>query len=554
MKQTLSLLYLIIAVLLTGCAGSDGTKEEAGRPQDIQFDQTMREADSLYNCMQFRDAYDLYLQLLDSKEVTADSEKRLNVLNALSNASELSGHKVEQHKWLQQLRDLAQQTGNDYYQSLAHITMGQNLFYEGDREKGIYNINEGIDLMAKTDRADTDHLMHGHLIMLASMYGAMKDYDNALKTNERNLQLTMEGTRWGAAPNQQLIDRRMALAKMASVLAQMGRSASGRQQSQYYQRADSAYAAWRAVQYEGNHTRDYFIVDYMKKRGRFQEAAAIYNDLIQRVRQQGDTLGEMMNTAKWGLAEVYRKMGNSQQAAFLYEQVLEIQDTLKTRKAKNTAQELAAVYHEKEQDQTILRQQTENTRQRYLLFVVLAVLLGVIALAVVIIRKNRVINRKNQSLAAQIAEAVSFKQKYFDEKWAQSQVSATGSDDLNTLTDEQLFLYINEIVVHDRLFLDPNFGRQTIMDRFQLSKDRVGAVFSKGSEYVKLNSYILQLRLEYAAQQLIDKPEHSVSQIATDSGFGSSTYFTDRFHQHYGMTPSDFRIEAAKSGMVRNVE
>ena len=46
MKQTLSILYLIIAVLLTGCAGSDGTKE-AGRPQDIQFDQTMREADSL---------------------------------------------------------------------------------------------------------------------------------------------------------------------------------------------------------------------------------------------------------------------------------------------------------------------------------------------------------------------------------------------------------------------------------------------------------------------------------------------------------------------------
>ena len=167
MKQTLSILYLIIAVLLTGCAGSDGTKEAAGRPQDIQFDQTMREADSLYNCMQFRDANDLYLQLLDSKEVTTDSEKRLNVLNALSNASELSGHKVEQHKWLQQLRDLAQQTGNDYYQSLAHITMGQNLFYEGDREKGIYNINEGIDLMAKTDRADTDRF-HQHYGMTPS--------------------------------------------------------------------------------------------------------------------------------------------------------------------------------------------------------------------------------------------------------------------------------------------------------------------------------------------------------------------------------------------------
>jgi hypothetical protein len=37
----------------------------------------------------------------ESKEAEANSEKRLNVLNALSNTSELSGHKVEQHKWLQ---------------------------------------------------------------------------------------------------------------------------------------------------------------------------------------------------------------------------------------------------------------------------------------------------------------------------------------------------------------------------------------------------------------------------------------------------------------------
>ena len=43
----------------------------------------------------------------------------------------------------------------------------------------------------------------------------------------------------------------------------------------------------------------------MKKRGRYQEAVTIYNDLIQRVRQQGDTLGEMMNTAKWGPAAYY---------------------------------------------------------------------------------------------------------------------------------------------------------------------------------------------------------------------------------------------------------
>jgi AraC-like DNA-binding protein len=535
---------------MAGCTGSGGQKDATVPSHDADFAKTMNEADSLYNCMQFRDAYKLYLKLLDSKEAEADSEKRLSVLNALSNTSELSGHKVEQNKWLQQLLDLAEQTGNDYYHSLAHVTMGQNLYYEGDREKGIHSVTEAIDLMAKTDRENTDHLIHGYLNMLASMYGAMNDYDHALKTCERNLQLTMEGTRWGTAPNQQLIDRRMALAKKASTLAQMGRSASGRLQSQYYQQADSAYDAWKAVEYEGNHTRDYFIVDYMKKRGRYQEAATIYNDLIERVRQQGDTLGEMMNTAKWGLAEVYRKMGYCNQAANLYEQVLEIQDTLKSRKAKHTAQELAAVYHDKEQDQMIMQQQTENTRQRYLLFIVLAVLVGVVALAVVIIRKNRIISRKNQSLAAQIAEAINYKQMYWNQKLAQKQEqtpkpAAVSDDDPKELTDEQLFLHINEVVMQEHLFLDPNFDRQAIMDRFQLSKERVGAVFSKGSEHVRLNKYILQLRLEYAAHLLINDPGRTIVQVAADCGFSSNTYFSDRFRQHYGMSPTDFRTEAA---------
>jgi AraC-like DNA-binding protein len=540
MRYKLNNLYLIMVALMigiTGCTDAGDTQNAAQIDKD--FVKTMGIADSLYNCMQFRDAYKLYLQLLDSKEAEADSEKRLRVLDCLCNTSELSGHKVEQTKWLQQLHDLAEQTGNDYYQSLAHIIMGQNLFYEGDREKGIQDVIDGIDLMEKTDCDNTDHLIHGYLNMLASMYGAMKDYDNALQTNERNLQLTMEGTRWGAALNQQLIDRRMALAKMASVLAEMGRSASGSLQAKYYQQADSAYNAWKAVQYEGNHTRDYFIVDYMKKRGRYQEATTIYKDLIQRVRQQGDTLGEMMNTAKWGLAEVYRRMGRYSLAANLYEQVLEIQDTLKSRKAKHTAQELAAVYHEKEQEQTIMHQQAKASRANLIALGIGILTLLFLAFAVILFFKNRIISRKNHILAQQITDALKFKDLYLKEKRTKEpRLAATDPD---TFNEEQQFQYINEVIVREKLFLDPNFERQTIIERFQLSKERVGAIFSKGSGHTKLSNYIQQLRLEYAAKLLIEQPDKSIVQIASECGFSSSTYFSDRFRKSFGMSPSDFR-------------
>lgn len=530
MRQTLyKLLYLIVAALIVGCTRSGNTKEAVDDNLiNAEFDQAIVVADSLYSHMQFRDAYDRYLQLLDNEEIQENSEKMLYVLDALSNTSELSGHKVEQTKWLKQLIDLAKQTDNKYYHSMGLLKMGQDIFYEGDREKGIQYVRKAIDLMSKTDRADTDHLTHSCLIFLAGLYGEMKDYKNALKTNERNLQLTMQGTRWGNGPNIQLIDRRMALAKMAAVLTSM----------KDFQRADSAYAAWKAVQYEGNHTRDYFIVDYLRKRGLYQEAIPIYNNLIQRVREQGDTLGEMMNTAKWGLAEVYQKMGRYQQSADLYEQVLEIQDTLKNRKAKHTAQELDAVYHVKEQEQAIMQQKAENIRQRNILISMIAILLGVTVIAVIIIFNNRAIKRKNLLLAEQITEALNYKKMYWDEKIAQAPVTVP---DVNTVTDEQLFQYINEVIVREGLFLDPKFDRQTVMDRFQLSKERVGAIFSKGSEFAKLTNYVQQLRLEYAAKLLIEQPEMSIVQIASCCGFSSNTYFSNRFRQYFDMSPTDFR-------------
>ena len=389
-----------------GCSG-DSAKNGAQQADAATggFDQTMRTADSLYNNMQFRTAYDLYLQLLDTKESQADSEKRLNVLNSLCMSSELSGHKAEQTQWLQQLLDLAKQEENAYYQSLALLSMGKRLFYEGDQQQGIKYVSDAVDMATETDLNKTDHLVHGHLIVLAGLYDDMEDYDNALKTDERNLQLTMEGTRWGDNPTTQLIDRRMALAKMALVLAKMGD----------LRRADSVYNAWKAVQYEGNHSRDYFIVDYLRKSGRYQETIPVYNQLIQQVREHGDTLGEIMNTAKWGLAWVYKKMGNYQQATELYSQVVDIQDTLKNRKARKNAQELAAVYHAQEQELALEQEKSENAINRLMMIIVLAVLLGVVVYTYTVVRQKRIINLKNQSLVAQISEAMKYKDLYKEE-------------------------------------------------------------------------------------------------------------------------------------------
>ena len=213
-----------------------------------------------------------------------------------------------------------------------------------------------------------------------------------------------------------------------------------------------------------------------------------------------------------------------------------------------TAREHIARYTALQQQMEAERLQAKAMRANIITVGISIVALLAIAFAVVFIRKNRAINRKNGILVQQIGEAMNYKELYMKEKQAHEPESEGSELDLSTLTDEQLFQHINEVVVREKLFLNPKFERQTIIDRFQLSKERVGAAFSKGSDHAKMTNYVQQLRLEYAAKLLVEHPEMSIVQIASESGFSSHKYFSERFRLYYSMTPTEFRKAGQQSG------
>lgn len=203
--------------------------------------------------------------------------------------------------------------------------------------------------------------------------------------------------------------------------------------------------------------------------------------------------------------------------------------------------EQIALYNALQQQMEVERQQAIIAKANMTVAIIGILALLLLAFAVVVIFINRSVRRKNRLLALKIADAIKYKKMYWEEKKAQAPSVAP---DVDTATDEQLFQYINEVIVRERLYLDPRFERQTIMDRFQLTKERVGAIFSKGSDYPKLTNYIQQLRLDYAAKLLVEQPDKNIVQIAADSGFSSSTYFSNCFRQHFGLNPTDFRRNA----------
>ena len=189
-----------------------------------------------------------------------------------------------------------------------------------------------------------------------------------------------------------------------------------------------------------------------------------------------------------------------------------------------TAREHTARYNALQQQMEAERQQAiaDKAKQTAIVTGILALLSLVFAVA--IIYQNNRIRRKNHVLAQQIAEALKYK-----EKFRLLSDNTPDPSNLNSMTDEQLYQYIDDIVIREHLFCDPKFGRDTIMERFQLSKERVGTIFSKSSEYGEMSTYILKLRLDYAAKLLMEQPDKTVVQIASDSGFSSSAYFSNCF-------------------------
>ena len=58
-----------------------------------------------------------------------------------------------------------------------------------------------------------------------------------------------------------------------------------------------------------------------------------------------------------------------------------------------------------------------------------------------------------------------------------------------------------------------------------------------------LNDFIQRIRVEKAATKLVLNPKKSVTEIAFECGFSGSSAFARSFHETYGMSASDWRLQ-----------
>ena len=242
-----------------------------------------------------------------------------------------------------------------------------------------------------------------------------------------------------------------------------------------------------------------------------------------------------------------RLMGN------YLERYIALQRSLNDAERMATAQEYAARYHEQEQQLALEQEQDAGRRVSIIALFLGLIVLIVVGFVILLLRQLSDIRKKNAVLSNEIAERIEYEEKYLsmvdklnDDKLISSDNNISTDKPINvstieSLSDGQLYEFLRRIILEEKLYADPACDRQLLQDRFQLSKERLGAAFAQGSRYGTLKNFLNEARLQHSAKLLVENPEMSITEVATASGYGSYTVFARNFKQRFTITPTEFR-------------
>jgi len=277
--------------------------------------------------------------------------------------------------------------------------------------------------------------------------------------------------------------------------------------------------------------------------GDYDRMNAVYDEMV--AAMGADTVNHDYSLMLLNRAKVAGIQGKPALSANYWKRYAFLLQQLYDKQRLAAAEESAARFHEQEQQYALEKEQARHKRDWLiqLSLIVVAVLITIVTF--LIFYQLRLTRRKNALLTKEIAENIDYKVRYLTQK-SHPELTAELKDSesvahLATMSNAELFEFLRVVIVGEQLYLNPLFDRQYLMDRFDLSKERVGAAFSQGSQYASLIDYINECRLSYSTLQLSTRPDMSITEVAAASGFSNASVFTRNFKQRYTMTPTEFR-------------
>ena len=410
---------------------------------------------------------------------------------------------------------------------------------------------QGIEAMKKS----TNVLI---LANLSTSYGEMM----ALLMNEKRLEEAVETGKEREAlikrmagmpgPPPGYIDQQYGFhySKMAYLLMLKGDA----------QKAEAYYRKYLQTDFSQSSSNAGQIIPYLLEAQRYADALKLnQNDRKNYQETYGnDTINYTYLIILDRFAQAYRGLRLYKEAD-AYQQLLSIvSDSIYSREQASRAHQYAMAFNLHEKDLQLVQSQLQSQKRGFLLIGSFVVILMLCALTGIILRNWRVTLRRNRIAAKQINELLAQREEARNtccqhtitlldaEKEEQGQTdkpedtpqNAAGKDS-NSLEYER-FLRMEYTLVHENLFLQPDFGRDELISLSNTNKNDLPRILRKYANADNVSSYLNRLRVEYAIKLMKEKPNLSFDAIAKEASFNSHSTFYRAFYKVCGMTPAQY--------------
>jgi len=513
----------------------------------------------------------LCVQLLAEDDLTI--EQRTEVLDVLVYVSRLREDDEGILKYGMQYAEVCRQLDNEAEALLMQSEMGESLIRLGRTDEGFAKMDDAIAQLDKLRRfAEFDACVRAMKSKIRSL-DYQKRYEDIIPVAERIVEKMSDYSKYPTdyddGSNRMPTEERrpgyidwytgQAYAFMAYAYAMQAdnQSTPNTPSNQNILKAQAKHCLALFDQTDFSHTRNgkMMISSTWCLLGEYDKMLAFYDEL--EPLWGGDTLHINYAIMLRDRATAARHQGRMAQAYDYMQRYSKLLKTLNDSERLATAQEYAARYHE--QEQQLALEQEQAAKHRMAMIIIFLGILTLMAFVFIIInlRQLRNIRQKNAVLSKEISERIDYEEKYLSLMGSRQRVTDSQEksdngdhlpannfqlpDQLEEFTDHELFDYIRKIISDENLHLDPQFGREQLVERLQLTKERIGAAFAQGSEYPTMKHYLTDARLFHSTKLLSNNPEMSITEVALASGFTSIASFSHSFRERFAMTPSEFR-------------
>lgn len=473
----------------------------------------------------FAYVYKYASETLQSDSMATHPKEHTNALTLLAVTQSFFGDLQGCVNSCTEAMNMARQSGNLPAELNVLTTMAKTYFALNDRTRGYQTIENIIDKGSDSDNSRVlANVSAAYGVKIIQLY-ADNRFDEALRESQKRLAVIDKIDRIGGAPDGYTDQQRAyTYARIASSARMAGNLAQ----------AEAAYSSFMNTDYGRSEVGKPYITDYLLNAGKYATVLEFTKPLF-RMFEGSDTINIDYHSLLIANASAEAGLGDYSRAFNLMQRANVVQDSLYTREKTTQAQELATVFALNEKQLELEKEKAASQKRLILLWSAGGIILLVVLILIILWWQFQVTRNHNRLAARRIDELMKQREKEQAEK----------AIDHGFNEDKDAFNHMEQVILKDQLFKDPQFNRDAIVKATGFSRSKVIQLIQTFTG-LSPSDYVTKLRIEHSVKLIKEHPDWTIDGIAEGCGYVRRATYYSHFNKFYGITPAQYRKELMK--------